>query len=182
MKDLKQFTDEELVKKTCHEDKEYYEAIVLRYQKKLIDYAYYLMGDGQKAEDVVQESFIKAFENLKGFNLNKKFSSWIYRIVHNQAINQIKKTRKEFPLFENVYFLDRQNVENDFIKKEDILEVRNCLKKLSFKYKEPLILFYFEEKSYEEISDILRIPISTVGVRIRRAKAQLKKLCQEKKK
>lgn len=180
MQNLKSFSDEELVEKTRNENKEYYEEIVLRYQKKLVDYAYYLTSDEQKAEDIVQNAFIKAFVNLKGFNIKKKFSSWIYRIVHNEAINQIKKFSKEFILFENFKFEDKQNIEEDFLSKEDILKVRSCLKKISLKYKEPLVLFYFEDRTYEEISDILRIPVSTVGVRIKRAKASLKKICQEK--
>jgi len=180
MQDLTKLSDEELVEKIRIENKEYYKYIVLRYQRKLIDYAFYMISDEHKSEDVVQNAFIKAFENLNSFNTKKKFSSWIYRIVHNEAINQVKRQR-EFTLFDNINLEAKHNIEEDFLTKEEVFRVRDCLKKLDLKYKEPLVLLYFEDKKYEEISDILRIPTSTVGVRIRRAKAQLRKICQEKK-
>jgi RNA polymerase sigma-70 factor (ECF subfamily) len=71
------------------------------------------------------------------------------------------------------------NVEDEFIKSELVSQAHNCLARMPVLYKEPLSLFYLEEKSYEEISDILRIPIGTVGTRVNRAKGMMKKLCQK---
>ncbi|MCK4588357.1 sigma-70 family RNA polymerase sigma factor [Candidatus Woesebacteria bacterium] len=177
MADIKKLTDEELVAFVVEKDKEAYGELVKRYQNKLVRYADYLLQDRHIAEDVVQDSFIKAFVNLKGFDVKKKFSSWIYRIVHNESINKINKNRKKISLDANEWikevFASSDNVEEDFEKKEMAGRVRACLNKLSLKYRSPLTLFYLEEETYEEISDILRMPVSTVGTRIRRGREKL---------
>ena len=179
MKDLKKLTDEQIVKIVRTKDKEVYLEIVLRYQEKLLRYALYLVQDKAKAADAVQESFIKAFINLNSFNTKMKFSSWIYRIVHNQVMNAVSKYKKELPLFENVDLNSGKNPEIDLTKKEIRDRVNKCIGQIPIKYSEPLSLFYLEEKSYGEISDILRLPIGTVGTRINRAKVFMKKICQK---
>lgn len=178
MKDYKKLSDEQIVDLVRTEDKELYLEIVLRYQKKLLRYAINLIQDKSKAEDAVQESFIKAFVNLNSFNIKMKFSSWIYRIVHNQVMNIFNKSKRELPLLDNVDFDSGKNIELDLSKKEIQERVNKCIDKMSIMYSEPLSLHYVEERSYEEISDILRLPIGTVGTRINRAKIIMKKICQ----
>jgi len=138
-----------------------------------------LIKNEERAADIVQESFIKAFINLNSFNIKKKFSSWIYRIVHNQAINLAKKYQKETPLLENWDFKSNDDIEKDFEEKETKEKVEKCLKEIPLLYSEPLSLHYIDEKSYEEISDILRIPMGTVATRINRAKKLMKNICQK---
>jgi RNA polymerase sigma-70 factor (ECF subfamily) len=167
------------MKKVRTSDQELYSVIIDRYQKKLIRYAYNLIKNEDKAVDIVQESFIKAFINLNNFDIEKKFSSWIYRIVHNQAINIVKKYNKETPLLENWDFESDDNIESDFEQKEIKENIEKCLKEISLIYSEPLSLYYIDEKSYEEISDILRIPMGTVATRINRAKKLMKNICQK---
>jgi len=174
-----ELTDEQIVVKTISEDKEYFAMIIDRYEEKLLRYANYLIKDEYKAVDVVQESFIKAYSNLNGFTPTKKFSSWIYRIVHNQSMNIIKKYLKETPIPENFDLKSDENIEEEFEKKEIINMVKLCLNQIPLIYSEPLTLFYIDEKSYEEISDILQIPMGTVATRISRAKLLMKKLCQQ---
>ncbi len=178
MEDLKKLTDEELVEYIRTKDQESYLEIVLRYQEKLTRYAKYLVQDEHKSEDVVQNSFIKAFINLNSFNIKKKFSTWIYRITHNEAINEIVKHKNEIPMFEDMDFQSNEDIEIDFFKGELKEKIQDCLSKLPVLYSEPLSLFFLEEKSYEEISDILRLPVGTVGTRINRAKILMKKICQ----
>ena len=179
MEDLKKLTDEQVAELTRTKDKEAYLEIVLRYQGKLLRYASFLIKDQAKAADVVQESLIKAFINLNSFNLKMKFSSWIYRIVHNQAMNTISRHKKELPLLENMDFSNDKNPETDLTKKEIQEKVNKCISQIPLKYAEPLSLFYLEDKSYEEISDILRLPTGTIGTRINRAKILMKKICQK---
>lgn len=174
-----ELTDEEIIEKVRTSNQDLYSIIIDRYQKKLIRYVNNLIKNEEKAVDVVQESFIKAFVNLNSFNIKKKFSSWIYRIVHNQAINIAKKCQKETPLMENWDFESADNVEKDFEDREIIEKIEKCLKEIPLLYSEPLSLYYIDEKSYEEISDILRIPMGTVATRINRAKKIMKKICQK---
>jgi RNA polymerase sigma-70 factor (ECF subfamily) len=180
MRQLSKCTDKEIVEHTRTKDKEAYAEIIRRYQDKLMRYAIYILRDEDKAADVVQESFIKAFINLNGFNTDKIFSNWIYRIVHNQALNLIDKRKRELPMFENVDFDSGVNIEKEYTKKEITIMVKKCLSEMPVLYKEPLALSFLEDKSYTEISDILRIPIGTVGTRINRAKILMRKICLKK--
>jgi len=172
-------SDEEVVEKVRTTDTNLFAVIIERYQKKLLHYANSLIKDEDKAVDIVQTSFIKAFVNLNSFNTENKFSSWIYRIVHNEALNLLKKYPGETPLLDDIDFKSDEDIEENFIKSETKSEVTKCLKKIPIIYSEPLILYYLEDKSYEEISDILRIPMGTVAVRISRGKKLMKNICQK---
>jgi RNA polymerase sigma-70 factor, ECF subfamily len=180
---INKLSDEKVVKFVREKDKESYREIIKRYQNKLMRYALYLTQDEHKAADVVQETFIKAYKNLNNFNEKRKFSSWIYRIAHNEAMNFFKKKQfKKIILNEDLDFDSGIDLQDNLIKKELQENIHHCLKKISLLYREPLTLYFLEEKSYEEISDILRIPIGTVGTRINRAKILMKKICQKLKK
>ncbi len=172
-------TDEALVELIRTKDQEKYAVIVSRYQERLFRYARYLLQDDHKARDVVQAAFIKAFVNLNGFNTQKKFSTWIYRIVHNEAINEIGKNHQVIAMPDNFEAESDENMDDQMIKKNIQNLVNDCFKNLPLLYAEPLSLYYLEDKSYEEISDILRLPIGTVSTRVRRAKIMMKNLCQK---
>lgn len=181
-KDIKKLTDEQLVEKITNNNKELFGEIIERYEKKILRYIYYLTGEGQENQDIAQNIFIKAFINLKSFNKNLKFSSWIFRIAHNEAVNFLKKKKFNLSLDEKIIKIeDEKKIDDEIIKRYLQKEVKNCLKKLPVLYKEVVELFYFENLSYEEISDVLKIPPGTVAIRLFRAKNFLKKICQEEK-
>ncbi len=175
----KNLSDEEIVEKVISADQELYSVILERYQSKLMRYATHLVHDEDVALDIVQNSFIKAFVNLHGFDSKKKFSSWIYRIVHNEAMNNIKKYKKEIQMPEGFDFASEEDITKDFEQKENLIKIEKCLGKIPVLYSEPLSLYYLDEKTYEEISDILRIPMGTVATRISRAKLAMKHICQK---
>ena len=179
MSKLSKLTDEKLVELVRSRDKERYTEIISRYKDKLMRYTRYLINNEDKAADVVQETFIKAYINLYGFDTKKKFSSWIYRIAHNEAVNLVKKNNREVPLDPEFDPPGNQNVEEEFDRKEIVKQAHSCLGQMPIIYSEPLALFHLDEKSYEEISDILRIPMGTVATRINRAKILMKKICQK---
>jgi len=179
MSDFEKLSDEEIVEKTRSLDQEFYAVLMKRYQGKLLRYAINLIKDEDKAADVVQESFIKAFINLKGFDVKKKFSSWIYRIVHNEAMNIVKKHQREIKIPEGIDFKSEEYIEKNFEQKEIVARVKKCLRKMPLLYSEPLTLYYIDEKSYKDISYILRIPMGTVATRISQAKILMKNICQK---
>jgi RNA polymerase sigma-70 factor, ECF subfamily len=181
MKDLSKLIDEKVVEIVRNNDNEIYAEIVKRYQEKLLRYASYLVKDEEKAADVVQSTLIKAYVNLNSFNTSKKFSSWIYRITHNEAMNIVKKYKKEVVMQDGFDGESEIDIEKEYDKKELKQMVRKCLDGIPLKYKESLSLYYLEEKSYKEISDILRIPIGTIGTRINRGKLLMRKICQKRK-
>lgn len=181
MQKINEMSDEALIEEIRTRNKELYSELVKRYQDKLLRYARYLINDDHKAQDVVQESFIKAFINLNGFSIKKSFSSWIYRIVHNESINEIKKSKKVTTIDEDANYQSTQDIEESYSKQEIIKEAEHCLKNMPVRYSEPLALYYLDDKSYNEISDIMRIPMGTVATRINRAKVIMKKICQRNK-
>lgn len=181
MQDMQGRSDEQLVKCVCTGEIDHYAVLIRRYQQKLLRYATNLTGDEQLAADAVQEAFIRAFANLKSFNQKLTFSSWIYRIVHNQAINLIHKNTQHTLIDEAVAIDSGVNLEDALIHQELLVHLHRCIEQMPLIYKAPLTLYFLEEKKYEEISDILRIPMGTVAIRIRRAKAIVKTLCQKSK-
>ena len=174
----KKNSDEEVVEMIRVKDKELFSELINRYEAKLLRYATYLIHDPDRAADAVQGAFIKAYINLNRFDVKKKFSSWIYRIVHNEVMNALKKYRFEFPLLEEMDFEDKTKMEENYSREEITKKINQCLGKLPAHYAEPVTLHFLEEKTYEEISSIMRIPMGTVAIRINRAKKILKNLCR----
>jgi len=170
-------TDEEIVELIVAGDIELFAKIIERYQTKLIIYTRRITYSQQGAEDVVQETFIKSYQNLNGFKMNKKFSSWIYRIAHNEAVNYVRKHHREITVSDEAWFdtkpSELASVEIELDKKISNQALASAMKDLPLKYREPIMLHAIEGKSYEEVSDILRIPKATVGTRINRAKSKL---------
>lgn len=179
MSETSKFTDEEIVERVRSNDPDLYAVIIERYKNRLLRYAINLTRDGNHASHIVQDAFIKAYINLNGFNVKKKFSSWIYRIVHNEAMNVLKKYKKEIPIPDDFDFESEEDILKEFEQKETAAYVEKCLGLIPLMYSEPLSLYYLDEKSYEEISDILRIPMGTVAIRMNRAKKLMRNICQK---
>jgi RNA polymerase sigma-70 factor (ECF subfamily) len=181
-KRIEEMTDNELIVAIREENAELYGEIVNRYQGKLFAYLYRLIGEKEEAEDLLQDVFIKTFKNINSYDTDRKFSSWIYRIAHNEAVNHIKrKSLKRFVSIENITSTkDRletssteDNAEISWIRKETSQEVDEAIKHLPLKYRQVLVLRYYSDKSYEEISEILGKPVNTIGTLIKRAKSKL---------
>ena len=174
--------DAELVRLTL-EDQENFLYLVDRYKAKLLSYIRRLTNSGlEEAEDILQDVFIKVYLNLNDFNSDLKFSSWIYRITHNQVISQHRKIKARPEGY--AVDLEDQAVRNlaadiDIITDADLMilkkQIGTVLKKLAPKYKEILILKFLEDKSYGEISDILKKPAGTIASTLSKAKDEFKK-------
>lgn len=174
-------TDEELVALAL-ENQDYFACIVERYEKKLLAYIIRISGfSREEAEDVLQEVFIKIYVNLNSFDSGLKFSSWIYRITHNEVINhhRKKKVRPQSAMDLDDEFLNNlaSDMKTDGLAdfrylKEGVGKVLECMEP---KYREVLVLRFWEDKDYSEISDILKKPMGTVATLISRAKANFQK-------
>lgn len=179
--DEQQPTDEAVVVAALA-DKEQFGVLMDRYEAKLRRYIARLgIRNPDDQLDVLQDIFIKVYRNLNGFDQKLKFSSWIYRIAHNEAISAYRKknVRPEGHLIadseELLSFaagnLDSAELQFDHTINAEVLQ--QALLKLDKKYEAVLILRFFEHKDYDEISDILQIPIGSVGTLIHRGKKQL---------
>ncbi len=174
-------TDEAVARGVQGGEIESFGILVRRYEAKMLRYARKFLFGYEDAEDVVQEVFLKAYVNIQSFNTSKKFSSWLYRIAHNEFINAIKKKgREHLSLFDLDTLFPHPVAKEEADQEANIQELRaildQLLGRLSAKYREPLVLYYFEELSYREIADILHIPVATVGIRLQRGKRIIKHL------
>ncbi len=177
--DQNQKTDEDLAKMAQNGDAESFGELVVRFEKKLNRYAKRFLFDYSQAEDLVQEVFLKAYTNIQSFDTGRSFNAWIYRIAHNLFINEIKKKGKEpLPFFDpDTLFphpVDKHKADDEVKENELRSMMEKCLKDLSPKYREVMVLYFYEDLDYQKISDVLQIPVSTVGVRLNRAKKELK--------
>lgn len=185
MNDYENIADEQLVQLSL-KDQDCFYYLMKRYEIKLLRYIKRLTTvSEEEAKDIIQEIFIRVYRNLNGFNHNLKFSSWIYRIAHNEIINQYRKTKlrsamtplnieDEANLIDSIN--DTIEINEAYENLENAERVRKALAELPDKYREILVLRYLEDKSYDEISDILRKPAGTVATQINRAKASFKKI------
>ena len=177
--DASEQKDEEIVHLVQSGKIELFSVLIKRYENKIRRYAKKFLSNKEDINDVVQDIFLKAYANIQSFDLERRFSSWFYRIAHNELINVLKKRNKKTLSFFDLdtflpHSLSRNNIDNGIKRKEIKEMVDKCLDKLEVKYREPIILYYLEELSYKEIADVMQIPISTVGVRIKRGKKKLK--------
>jgi len=177
-------TDEDITRQVQNGDKEAFGELVVRYEAKMIRYGRKFLFGYEDTEDAVQEVFIKTYRNIQSFDATKKFSSWIYRIAHNEFINTIKKKGKEpLPffdadtLFPHPVSPEKSDRQTHLREAKEMVEA--CLGKLPPKYREILVLYYLEELSYKEIADVLRVPTATVGVRLKRGRETLQSICQK---
>lgn len=182
IKTTEELSDNDLIEIIRKKDQERYSEIVGRYQKKLFVYIYRLIGNREEAEDLLQDVFVKAYRNLNSYDTSRKFSSWIYRIAHNESVNYIKrKSLKKFISWETIVSTkdklsvssEEEGADKAWIRKEISKEVSEAINKLPFKYRQVLTLRYYSDQSYEEIAEILGRPVNTVGTLINRAKKKL---------
>lgn len=159
---------------------DYFAILIERYEKKFFHYIGRLCNSSKEdIEDLIQEIFIKIYRNLNDFDTSLKFSSWAYRIAHNEVISHYRKIKARPQLVDlKPDLIISDKIKDDFatfldksLNKKKILEI---LVTLDIKYKEVLVLRFFEEKSYDEISDILRKPPGTIATLLNRAKKQFK--------
>jgi RNA polymerase sigma-70 factor, ECF subfamily len=151
-----------------------YEPRLMRYIKRITNVSY------EEAEDILQEVFLRTYKSLHDFDTTLSFSSWIYRITHNYVRSHFRKARAR----PQTVVIDTEIMENiagevdlDLSIDQDMLKqtISRALSKMDKKYKEVLVLKFLEEKSYQEMSDILQKPMGSIATLMNRAKKQLKK-------
>ena len=189
MEDRAQKTDAELVVATLN-DADAFLFLVERYEKRLLRYiCRFSRLPHEEAEEILQEVFIKVYRNLNGFDASLSFSSWIYRIAHNETVNHLKGMKKNNTIrletddADGLQLIDL--LESELSAMDETLQnelrdrIQSILSHLSADYREVLVLRFLEDKSYEEIGDILKKPMGTVATLINRAKSQFKQLVEK---
>lgn len=176
-------SDSELIQATINGDQRAFKIFIEHYQKPIFSYLYlFLCQNRDVAEDITQTVFLKVHQNLNSINLSKSIKSWIYRIAHNEASNYLRyiSRKKESSLDEEQWskVADQKKQLADDASYEYSELIQAALGTIKPIYREVIVLYYFEEKSYKEIATILNSSTNSVGTRIRRAKQHIKKVLE----
>lgn len=180
--------DAELIVGSVQGNEKNFEILVKRYLKGVYNFVYRMIGDTSDAEDIAQETFIKVWKNIKKYNPEKSFKTWLFSIARNTVIDYLRK-RKNLPFsnFEDTEgnnFLtenltDPEPLPDELLARAENKEfLDNALKQLSIIYKEVLILHYQEHLTFEEIGQVLKKPSNTVKSQHRRGLIELRKILQ----
>ncbi|KAB2332169.1 RNA polymerase sigma factor SigW [Cytobacillus depressus] len=173
------------IKQVLKGDQDAYAEIVEIYKEKVYMICYRMLGNRHESEDIAQEAFLRAYVNIHSFNINLKFSSWLYRIATNLCIDRIRKKKPDYYLDAEVAGTDgltmySQIAADTNLPEEDLesLELQETIQreisKLPEKYRTVIVLKYIEELSLNEISKILDLPLGTVKTRIHRGREALR--------
>jgi RNA polymerase sigma-70 factor (ECF subfamily) len=180
--------DHQLLAATLTRDEAAFRELVRRYQNQITNYVYRMLNDYDRAVDLAQETFIRVFTSAERYQATYSFSTYIYRIAHNLAISDLRqrKRRRTIPLPTFFSDKDSEEMEVEIEDKKQVMAddamigderrraVAKAISSLPEKYRAPLVLCDLEEKSYEEISEVLGLPVGTVKSRINRARNLLK--------
>lgn len=180
-----EFVEKRLIERARRDDREAFAELVEMYKDKIYQLAYRMTGNRQEAEDVAQETFLRVYANLHTYDINLKFSTWIYRIATNLCIDRGRKKKADFSLDEEISgsegldwhsrLSSKEKTPEDKVVIHELQEtVQQALSQLGPKYRSIMILRYIEDLSLQEISDALQLPITTIKTRIHRGREALR--------
>lgn len=178
--------EERLINEALGGSQQAYRELVAMHRTAIYHIIYKIVKDQEASNDLVQETFMKAFSALASYRSEYRFSTWLYKIAANASIDYLRKRRI------HALSLDRPvetpdgsieieiadysyHPENELVRKEQRVNIEEAIASLPDKYREVIIYRHKDDKSYEEIADLLNIPVGTVKARIFRARELLKK-------
>jgi len=168
-----------LLRASLQGDTEAWGEMISRYKDAVFGLCLGFMRNRADAEDVSHDAFIRAYLNLRRYDLERRFSTWLFTIAANLCRNKLRY-RKNHPSTEEPLQIQGGTDPAKLVGAEDRqMKVRAALAKMPYSYRAPLVLRFYNELPYQEISDILSIPEGTVKTRIHRGKAMLKNLFEE---
>jgi RNA polymerase sigma-70 factor (ECF subfamily) len=170
--------DRELLEKIKLGEIKAFETVFSMYEKPIFGYIYSLVGHKESAQDIMQEVFLKLWKNRANIDLDGNFKNWLYKIAINTAYDWLRAKKRK----PESYIIDDEesgfetiNEDAAYIHLEGKNDIMAALGMVKPAYRNILQLFYYEEMTYEEIAEILDIPLNTAKTNIRRAKEALKK-------
>ncbi len=180
---LEELTDSQVVQASLDGDIRAFGELVSRYDQRLLNFVYRTIGDRERAQDLVQETFVRVYRHLERFDQTKKFSTWIYTIASNLAKNELRnRSRNPLVLFQTIKknwdadhrpleWEDTQYKPDDLFRKRHLREkVEEAVEHLPEHHRIVFVLRELEGKTYEEIADITGCNLGTVKSRLNRAR------------
>lgn len=182
--------DEKFVEQAIKGDQDAYKELMDKYQKPLYYHVLKMVKNHEQVEDLVQEAFMKAFNNLNSYNTNYAFSTWLYRITTNHTIDYLRKKKLKTTSMDQpvktrdgemeIQISNDAETDRDIIRKERKEIIHNAIDDLPKKYRRVIEMRHLQELSYQEIADQLDLPLGTIKAHIFRARETLYKELKDK--
>lgn len=173
--------DQQLIARIKDGDSRPFDTLVKRYQDRINNLCRYMLENQQDAEDAAQDTFLKAYRNLKAYRPSASFYTWLYRIAVNTCLDHKRKISLRSLWFQSdedhagSFPSNTPSPEAAYSDKQSMQSLRSALNKLSKKLRVVIILKELDRLSYEEIAEILEVSVGTVKSRISRAREELQK-------
>jgi RNA polymerase sigma-70 factor, ECF subfamily len=189
LNNIKSLTDVELIAKAISGREDGFEELVRRYQRPITNYVFRMLNDYDASLDVTQEVFIKVYNSLSRYSSEYKFSTWLYRIAHNAAIDYIRRRSPNEQSIETenkdgAYQLQIESPnptpEQERERSEWRTEIEAVVKCLPAVYRELILLRHSQDLSYDEIAEITNLPLGTVKNRLFRAREMMREIFIER--
>ncbi|MCX8131345.1 MAG: sigma-70 family RNA polymerase sigma factor [Clostridia bacterium] len=177
-------SDLELVQKCLSGEQEVFSEIVTRYKKLIYSVVYNMISDKQEVNDISQEVFIRIYKSLDKYNPEYKFSTWAVKIATNLCLDILRKKKVDSVSIDEVIDISSSvdTPETRYIKKEKSEIIRQAIAELPDKYRVPILLFHQNGLSYEEITEILKEPMTIIKNRLYRARLMLREKLESQRK
>ncbi len=180
-----------LVEKAKANDQKAFARIAQKYNRPLFFHVARLVRNQDVIDDLIQEIFLKAFDNIHSFDKNYAFSTWLFRIATNHSIDYLRKKKLQTLSIDEPYKTkdgeitieipdDTSEADENIIREERVKIILEAIESLPERYEQIIRLRHMEEKSYQEISEILNLPLGTVKAHIFRARELLNKYLKDK--
>jgi RNA polymerase sigma-70 factor (ECF subfamily) len=188
---LGELDDKELVARALDGEESAFAELLERFRRPVFSLIYRMIGDREQAEDLAQESFVKAFNNLDSYNPAYRFSSWLFKIANNHAIDHLRRARLSTVSIHGsphaastereeetriVLESHDESPEQEMLALELGSEIESAIVRLRPDYRTAVILRHIENRPYEEIAEIMEVPIGTVKTFLHRARAELREM------
>ena len=189
MKNLSNHTDDELVVRYAQGNNEAFDVLLKRHESKIFSYIYYIVKDEDKANDVFQETFVKAIMTIRQgrYNGNGRFVSWITRIAHNLIIDNYRQEKIENCIEsedENMDIFNRKElsegtIEDTLVQEQISCDIRRLVEALPDNQREVIEMRYYRDLSFKEIADITNVSINTALGRMRYALLNMRRMAEQ---
>jgi RNA polymerase sigma-70 factor (ECF subfamily) len=166
---------EEVIRRVQQGDSNAFEPIIHAYQQKLFAYCFYMLGNRQEAEDIVQEVFIKAYQSLHLYRFDHSFAAWLYKITGNQCLTLLKRRKKLSTLLPKFRHQEHEPSAEEEVWKQIESNSTDLLKGLTVEERQIVILYALEGHTLDEIAQSLQLKAGTVRKRLERIRKKLKK-------
>lgn len=175
--------ESDIIARAVKNDENAYLALLNSYKARIFSYVYRTIRNYHDAEEITFDTFVKCFRSLKSYDPKRPFATWLYTIAHNLTIDFLRKNKKHYDLvddrpIEDVEIADEKSSrpDLDYENQQKLSKIDNALNQIAPLDREIVILFHKQEKSYEEISEIIKLPVSTIKTRLHRARLKLREL------